>query len=273
MGMRFWLAIMASVSMLLTGCQQQEPEKPREIRVGVIAGPETVLMETVKKIAKEKYGLNIKIVEFNDYNMPNVALSDAAIDANVFQHQPFLEHSILKDSFDLIPLGRTFIYPMGIYSKHYKNIADLPEGAVVAIPNDPSNQARALLLLAKSGLITLKSNVNIFATPMDIIQNPKKIVVKPIDAALLARELPNVALAIINTNFALSAHLLPHRDGLVLEGAETFYANVIAVRTPDKNNPDLQKLIAAFQSPEVVTTAESLFQGQAIPAWITPPPK
>ncbi|MFU8798235.1 MAG: MetQ/NlpA family ABC transporter substrate-binding protein, partial [Gammaproteobacteria bacterium] len=209
-------------------------------------------------------------VTFNDYYMPNVALNDQSIDANAFLHQPFLEQIILKSSFDIIPFGKTFIYPMGIYSKKYKSLQDVPNGVTVAIPNDPSNQARALLLLEKAGLITLQRNVNIFATPMDIEQNPKNIIIKPMDAALIARIYNSVDLAAINTTFALPMQLLPHRDGLVAEGPESFYANIIAIRSDDKRNPDLEKLVRAFQSKEVIKKAEKLFQGQAIPAWDKP---
>ena len=254
---------------LLLGCQKKEAE-PQQIRVGIVAGPETQLLKIVKKVAKEKYGLNVIIVEFKDYNIPNVALNDHSIDANAFQHKPYLDETVLKSSFDLTTLGKTFIYPMGAYSKKYKTIQELPENAIVAIPNDPSNQARALLLLEKAGLITLEKNTNGLPHPMDILQNPKKIVLKPVDAALLVSELLNVDLAIINTNFALSANLLPHRDGLVIEGSDSLYTNIIAIRSEDKNNPNLQKLKEAFQSPEVMAEAEKLFQGQAIPAWTAP---
>jgi D-methionine transport system substrate-binding protein len=251
---------------LLSGCGEKNAEN-QEIRVGTVTGPEIELLKVVKKVAKERYDLNVIIVAYKDYDMPNVALNDNNIDANAFQHQPYLEHIILKSSFDLIPLGKTFIYPMGAYSKKYKTIQELPQGAIVAVPNDPSNQARALLLLEKAGLITLAKNVNVFATPLDIIQNPKKIVIKSMDAAQLVKILPEVDLATINTGFALTAHLLPHRDGLVMEGPESLYANIIAIRGEDKHSPKLQKLLEAFQSPEVIAAAEKLFQGQAIPAW------
>jgi D-methionine transport system substrate-binding protein len=262
-------ACLLSLALLLSGCSKKETES-HEIRIGTVSGPETKLLKTVQKVAKAKYDLDVVIVEFKDYNMPNVALNDHNIDANAFQHQPYLEESTLRSSFDLIPLGKTFIYPMGIYSKKYKTIQELPEGAIVAVPNDPSNESRALLLLEKAGLITLTKNVNTFAKPMDVIQNPKKIVIKPMDAALLAKELPNVDLAAINTNFALAADLLPNKDGLVIEGTDSLYANVVAIRAEDKNSPKLQQLMEAFQSPEVIAEAEKLFQGQAIPAWISP---
>lgn len=249
----------------LTACQ--EKSKPNEIRLGTIAGPETELAYVAKQVAKEKYGLDIRIVQFSDYTMPNTALADGSIDANMFQHVPYLDEAIKAKGYQLTAIGKVFIYPVAIYSKKIKKLADLPIGATVAIPNDPSNEARALLLLSKAGLITLKSNAGVNATIADISDNPKKLNIKEIDAAQLPRVLKDVDLAVINTNYAAVANLLPSRDGLFVEDANSPYANVVVVRTADKDDPKYQKLIAAFHSEEVLKEANKLFAGQAIPAW------
>ncbi|MGB6976386.1 MAG: MetQ/NlpA family ABC transporter substrate-binding protein [Gammaproteobacteria bacterium] len=255
--------------LAITACSQNKTEAANQIRVGTIAGPETELMEIAKQVAAQKYNLNIKIVQFEDYTMPNEALADGSIDANAFQHLPYLQAAMKAKGYKLTVAGKTFIYPMGIYSKRITNLAQLRDGATVAIPNDPSNEARALLLLQSAKLITLKPNTDISATITDIQRNPKHLVIKEIDAAQLPRVLPDVDLATINTNYAMVANLLPTRDALFIENPDSPYANLIVVRAGDENKPQFQKLVAAIHSPEVLQKAQKLFQGQAIPAWDT----
>jgi YaeC family lipoprotein len=253
-------------SFILGGCNKKSTDHS-VLKVGTIAGPETELMHIVKDVAKKNYGLNIEVVEFTDYNIPNVALNDGSIDANAFQHPPYLDETLKKTNFKLASIGKTIIYPVGAYSKKIKTITELPQKAVVAIPSDPTNQARALLLLEKENLIQLKKTEGSPVTPMDIIKNDKQLVIKSMDAALLTRILPDVDLAIINTTFASIAGLLPQRDALVVEGPDSIYANIIVVREADKDKPEMKQLVQAFQSQEVEAAAEKLFQGQAIPAW------
>lgn len=251
-------------ALLLSACGNHDENV---IKVGTVAGPETKLMEVAKQVAKKKYGLKVKIVQFTDYAMPNIALNDGSIDVNMTQHLPYLEETVKAKGFKLAPIGKTFIYPMGLYSNKIKSLADLPKSATVAIPNDPSNGARALLLLEQAGLIKLNPGVADEAKISDIILNPKDINIKELDAAGLPRVLPDVDLAAINTNYAMLAGLLPSRDALAVENKSSPYANIIATRLADRNNPKLLELVKAFQSQPVLDEAKKLFQGQAIPAW------
>lgn len=258
------IILVCSFVLLMTGCHRET--KPNQLRVGTIAGPETQLMETAKEIAA-KHGLDIEIVQFSDYTLPNQALVDGSIDANMFQHYPYLQAEIAAKHYKIMPIARTFIYPMAAYSKKIKNISELKNGAIIAIPNDPSNEARALLLLQQAKLIQLKPNAGILATTTDIKNNPKNLVIKEMDAAQLPRVLPDVDLAIINTNYAMEAELLPTRDGLIVEPSSSPYANLVVVRTADKTDPRFLKLVSALHSAEVLNKAQQLFNGQAIPAW------
>lgn len=258
----FTIIVMA---FLLAACNQQQSKNT--IKVGTIAGPETQLMEAAKEVAVKKYDLNIEIVQFNDYAMPNEALADGSIDANVFQHKPYLDQSIAARGYPLVSIGKTFIYPMAIYSNKFKKLSQLPDEATIAIPNDPSNEARALLLLQDAKLITLKANAGASATVTDIASNPNAFTFKEIDAAQLTRVLNDVDAAVINTNYAMLANLMPKRNGLFVEPASSPYANLIVVRSKDRNNEQLQELVKALHSQMVQQRAEILFKGQAIPAW------
>lgn len=238
-----------------------------EITVGTIAGPETEVMEAAVKVAKDKFGLDVKIVEFNDYVTPNVALADGQLDANAFQHQPYLDRMINDRGFELVAVGNTFVYPIGGYSEKYKNIADLPEGATIAVPNDPSNEGRTLLLLEKHGLIKLKDSSNLEASILDIAENPKNFQFKEIEAPQLPRVLPEVDLAFINSSFAVPAGLLPSEHSIIVEDKESPYVNLIAVRKGDESKEEIKQLVEAYQSPEVEAKALELFKGGAVPGW------
>ncbi|MFA6301723.1 MAG: MetQ/NlpA family ABC transporter substrate-binding protein [Legionella sp.] len=241
--------------------------KPSEntLVVGTIAGPETELVETAKQVAHDKYNLNIKIVAFNDYNLPNEALQDGSLDANVYQHLPYLKAAIKAHHYKIQAVGRTFVYPMGIYSKKIKNLKELPEKAIIALPNDPSNEMRALLLLQKAGLITLKNNN--LAGLQDISDNPKQLQFKEMDAAQLPRILPDVDAALINTNFALPAGLHPSHDALFTEDKDSLYANIIVIRKDTNKKEQIDLFIKALNSDEVKDKAQNLFGDAAIPAW------
>ncbi len=250
--------------ILLTACQSQNKNT---IKIGTISGPETELMEVAKQVAKTKYHLDVQIVEFTDYIQPNAALNDGSIDANMFQHQPYLAQQIKDRHYALVSIGKTFVYPMGVYSSKIKNLQNLPNGALISIPNDPSNEGRALLLLQKAGLIKLNNPAELFATPRDIVMNPKQMTFKELDAAQLTRSLPDVDAAVINTNYAVPAGLSPTKDAIFLEGPDSPYANIIVIRTDRQNDPRLKQLVAAFQSEEVINAARKIFNDQAIPAW------
>ncbi len=251
--------------LFLAGCHSSQDKNV--LKVGTISGPETELVETAKDVAKKQFGLDVKIIEFTDYLQPNAALNEGSIDVNAFQHQPFLDQQIKDKHYDLVTVGKTFLYPMGIYSEKIKNIHDLPAGSIVALPNDTSNEGRALLLLQKAKLIKLKKEAGIYATPNDIIDNPKKLVFKELDASQVARTLPDVTIALINTNYAVAAGLSPQKDAIFLEGKDSPYVNIIVVRRDEQNEPRIKQFIAAYQSDAVKNAAKQIFKGQAIPAW------
>lgn len=255
------LSILAFFS-LLGGCN---PPSPNTIMVGTISGPETELVEVAQKVAHERYGLDVKIIEFNDYNLPNEALQDGSLDVNVYQHLPYLQAASKAHGYHLEVLGKTFVYPTGIYSTKIKSLQHLPDHALVAIPNDPSNEARALLLLQKAKLITLHTQQN--ASLQDIASNPKKLRFTELDAAQLPRILADVDAAIINTTFAIPAGLNPARDALLIEGKDSPYANLIVIRQNSTKKPQLELFVKALNSPEVKAKAHELFGDAAIPAW------
>lgn len=264
------LAVLSSLILFLSGCHDSKNQNSEVIKVGTIAGPETKLMEVAKTVASRDYGLDIVIITFSDYNTPNEALNEGSIDANAFQHLPYLQQSIAAHGYKIKSIAKTFIYPMGLYSRQYHDLTELPQGALVAIPNDPSNEARALLLLQNARLITLKDGGNASSMPVDILTNPKQLKIKPIDAAQLPRTLPDVALAAINTNYAALADLSPEKDALFMEDKNSPYANLIVVRDQHHQETETlnqQHLVDAFHSSDVKEAANRLFNGQAIPAW------
>lgn len=246
----------------LVACNQHSSNT---LVIGAIAGPETELIETAKHVAKNKYGLDIKIITFNDYNLPNEALQDGSLDANVYQHLPYLQTAIKSHRYHLEMIGRTFVYPVGIYSKKFKTLNELPEKAIIAIPNDPSNESRALQLLEKANLITLKNTEN--TGLKDIATNPRNFQFKEMDAAQLPRILPDVDAAVINTTFALPAGLTPARDALFTEDKDSPYANIIVIRSDNPKKAKLQLFVKALNSDEVKEKANALFGDAAIPAW------
>ncbi|MDM9625699.1 MetQ/NlpA family ABC transporter substrate-binding protein [Rhizobium sp. S152] len=237
-----------------------------DIKVGVTPGEHAQIMEKVAEIAKTK-GLNIEIVEFSDYVVPNQALNDGDIQANSFQHQPYLDNQIADRKFDLVSIGTTITTPMGVYSKKVKSLDELKEGATVAIPNDPTNGGRALLVLASKGLIKFKDNPGVKVTVADIIDNPKKIDFAEIDAAQLPRSLDDVDAAVINTNYAMEAGLHPKTDAIAIEGEKSPYANVIVVRTADKDAPWAKTLVESYHDESIRKFINEQFKGALIPSW------
>ena len=258
---------------LVTGCGKSEPAKPaaapaadKPLKVGVTAGPHAQILEVVKKVA-EKDGLKIQIVEFNDYIQPNVALNQGDIDINSFQHLPYLENIVKDRKYDIVLLAKTITFPMGIYSKKLKNVKDINDGATIAIPNDPTNGGRALALFEQAGLIKLKPGLGHKASVIDIVDNPKKLKIKELDAAQIPRSLDDLDLAAINTNYAMPAGLNPGKDSLLLEDPNSPYANILAVRGKDKDNPLYQKFVKAYQSDEVKKFVNEQFKGSIVVAW------
>ncbi|MGE8489828.1 MAG: MetQ/NlpA family ABC transporter substrate-binding protein [Paraburkholderia nemoris] len=236
------------------------------IKVGVTGGPHAQIMEVVKTVAA-KNGLNIKIVEFSDYVQPNAALAGGDLDANSYQHDPYLQAQVKDRGYKLIRIADTVTYPMGIYSKKVKTLAELQPGAKIAVPNDPTNGGRALLLLQKQGLLKLRPDAGLKATPLDVVDNPKKLKIVELDAAQIPRSLNDVDAAAINTNFAMEAGLKPKQDAIAIEDPKGPYVNIIAIREADKSKPWVAKLVAAYHSPEVKQFVESKFGGAVITAW------
>jgi D-methionine transport system substrate-binding protein len=239
------------------------------IKVGTIAGPDAQIWQVVQKVAKRE-GLNVKVIEFNDYVQPNAALDAGDLDANSFQHQPYLDSQIKQRGYKIVNAGLTYISPLGVYSKKLKSLKDVPQGAKIAVPNDPSNENRALLLLQSQGVIKLKAGAGTNgnnATPLDVADNPKKVKLVELDAAQLPRTLADVDAAAINTNFALAAGLQPTKDAIALEDVHSPYANLIAVRAKDKDQPWVKKLVAAYQSDDVRQFLKSEFKGSVVPSF------
>lgn len=255
------LIIAATLAVLAAGSALAE-----DIKVGVSAGEHAKIMEKVAEVAKTK-GLNIDIVEFSDYVVPNQALNDGDINANSFQHQPYLDNQIADRKFDLVSIGKTITTPMGVYSKKVKSLDELKEGSTVAIPNDPTNGGRALLVLAAKGLIKFKEDAGIKVTPADIIDNPKKIEFAEIDAAQLPRSLDDVDAAVINTNYAMEAGLNPKKDAIAIEGEQSPYANVIVVRTADKDAAWAKTLVEAYHDESIRKFIEEEYKGALIASW------
>ncbi|MCR4431760.1 MAG: MetQ/NlpA family ABC transporter substrate-binding protein [Tepidanaerobacteraceae bacterium] len=240
--------------------------KPVTIKVGASPIPHAEILNVIKPML-EKEGIKLEIIEFTDYNQPNLQLADKQLDANYFQHIPYLEKFSKDHNLDLTYIAKVHIEPMGVYSIKVKNLNDLKEGDSVAIPNDPTNGGRALLLLQKTGLLKLKDGVGINATVNDISENPKKLKIQELEAATLPRVLQDVDAAVINTNYALEAKLVPAKDALAIESADSPYVNILAVRKGDENRPELKKLAEALNSPEVKKFIEDKYQGAVVPAF------
>ncbi|WP_458525893.1 MetQ/NlpA family ABC transporter substrate-binding protein [Onishia taeanensis] len=248
---------------LLAGCGSDDDQP---LKIGTVAGPETEVMQVALDVAKQDYDLNAEIVEFTDYVSPNAALADGSLDANAYQHEPYMQSMVEDRGYDFAIAGRTFVYPIGAYSEQFDRIEDLPEGAVIALPNDPSNEGRSLILMHNQGLIELEDPQNLEATPIDIIDNPNDFEFREIEAAQLPRVLPDVDLAFINNTFAQPAGLSLD-DALIKEGPESPYVNLIVVRGGDEDREAIQQLVNAYQSDAVAAKAEELFKGAAVPGW------
>jgi len=256
------LASLAASLLFLCGCS-----KPSNgLKVAATAVPHAQMLEFIKPDLKAQ-GINLLIIVTDDYNMPNRALAQKEVDANFFQHVPFLDEQIRQFHYRIQNFGAIEIEPMGIYSKKISSLSDLKNKAVIAVPNDPSNEARALLLLQAQGLITLDHPKNLNATIANIKSNPKQLKFIEVDAAMLPRSLPDVDAAVINTNYALEAKLNPLTDALALEGKDSPYANILAIRTGDEDRPDLIALKAAMTSDKMRDFIEKTYKGAVLPAF------
>lgn len=236
------------------------------VTVGATPVPHAEILEFVKPILRAE-GIELNIVEFTDYVLPNLALGDGELDANYFQHIPYLEAFAADHRLDLQVLVGVHIEPIGLYSQRVSSLDELRSGAVIAIPNDATNGGRALLLLQEAGLIGLADGVGIDATVFDVVDNPRNVRFQELEAALLPRALADVDAAVINTNYALEAGLVPLQDAIVIEGAESPYVNVVAVRTGDENDPALVKLADVLTRPEVRQFILDEYEGAVVPVF------
>lgn len=239
---------------------------PVKIRIAATPGPHAQILEAVKPVAAKK-GIDLQIVEFSDYVVPNVALDSGEIEANSFQHQPYLDNQVKDRGYKIVSVGRTVNFPMGFYSKKFKNFDEIPAGSKISIQNDPTNGGRALLLLQDKGLIKLKDGVGVKPSPLDVVENPKKFQFIEIDAAQSPRALDDVAAAAINTNYATQAGLDPVKDPILRENPVGPYVNVIAVRVADKEKPWVKDLVEAYRSPEVKAFIAEKFKGSVLASW------
>jgi len=261
MSKRFLLKSVAAVAIAAACLPALAQDKP--LKIGVTAGPHAQIFEQVKKIV-ERDGLKIQIVEFTDYIQPNAALSSGDLDANSYQHKPFLDQQIKDRGYKFVNVGYTVNFPIGLYSKKVKSLAELKEGAKFGIPNDPTNGGRVLLVLQEKGLIKLKPEAGLKATPLDVIDNPKKLKFVELEAAQLPRSLDDLDAAAINTNYALPAGLVPSRDAIAQESPKSPYVNLIAVREQDKDKPWVAKIVRAYQSEEIRKFIQIEFKGAVL---------
>lgn len=228
--------------------------------------PHAEILEFVKP-ALAKEGVDLKVKVFTDYIQPNLQVAEKRLDANFFQHQPYLDEFNKAKGTTLVAVTGVHLEPLGAYSSKIKKIEELPGGANVVIPNDATNGGRALLLLAKAGVITLKDPTNILSTIKDIAQNPKDLKFRELEAATIPRVLTQVDLALINTNYALEAKLDPSKDALVIEGNDSPYVNILVSRADNKDSDAMKKLAAALHSPEVKQFITEKYKGAVLPAF------
>ena len=252
------------LAFAIAGCgtnTNQSSQAPKEIKIGATAGPHAQVAEAVAKEAK-KQGIDLKVVEFSDYVTPDKALADGDIQLNAYQHVPFMENFNKQNGSKLVAIGKTILMPMGLYSNSVHSAADVPEGSIVAIPNDPTNGGRGLALLAKAGLITLKDGVGFKATVADITSNPKNLQIQELEAAQLPRSLDDVVVAAIPMNYVQSAGLNVEKQGFFLEPKdEPLAVMILAVREQDKDNETYKKIADIYKSDAIKQYIDETFKG------------
>ena len=270
------LSLLLATALFLVACgnknenkestsSQSGAAKTEKLIVGATPIPHAELLNLVKDDLK-KEGIELEVVEFNDYVQPNKALADKSIDANFFQHVPYMEDFGKKNHIDMVAVGNIHLEPMALYSKKIKNINDLKNGDTLIIPNDPTNGGRALILLDKAGIIKLKDNTKLDSTPADIIKNPKNIKIETLSNEQIAPRLSEVAGAIINSNFAIDAKVTKN-EIILIEGKDSPYVNVVTVLKENQNDERVKKLVKALQSEKVKKYIEEKYDGRVIPAF------
>lgn len=271
-----FIVSLIALSLTLTGCSSKpapnkDADKPAEkkiVKVGATAVPHAEILETIKPKLAEK-GIDLEIVVFNDYVQPNLATDKGDIDANFFQHTPYLESFNADHKLNLVTIAKVHVEPMGIYSKKVKDIKDFAKGGTIAIPNDPSNGARALMLLQSAGVIKLKEGFDVKGTVQDVIENTKELKLITIDAAQLPRVLDDAQVvgAVINTNYALEAKLDPLKDALHIESKDSPFPNILVTKAERADDPLLKQVAEELNTPEVKKFIEENYKGAIIPAF------
>ncbi|WP_445525156.1 MetQ/NlpA family ABC transporter substrate-binding protein [Streptomyces cyslabdanicus] len=263
-----------ALTLGLTACGSEsgsaKADADAALTVGATPNPQGEILTYVKDHLAKKAGLKLEVKEFTDYVTPDTAVQQGQLDANYFQHKPYLDDFNKKNGTDLVPVpgGAVHLEPLGVYSKSVKKLADLKKGATVAVPNDTTNEARALKLLEANGLIKLKAGAGYDATPKDVTSNPKNIQFKELEAAQLPRSLGDVDAAVINGNYALEAKLSPAKDAIAAEAAQgNPYANILVVKKGNENDPRVKKLAELLTSPEVKKFIEDKYNGAVVPAF------
>ena len=258
--------LISVLALLLVGCKEDTVNKDKVLNIGASPVPHGEILNFVKPILAER-GIELNIIEFSDYITPNLALDVGEIDANFFQHIPYMEAFKEEHGLNIVSIGGVHIEPMGAYSNKIDSIDDLGENSIIAIPNDPTNEGRALLLLQSQGLIKLRDEKNLAQTPRDIVENKKKLEFKELEAATLPRVLDDVDIAIINTNYALNANLNPKYDSLLVESKDSPYINIISVRERDKDSEKLNILMEALNSEDTRVYIEEKYDGTVFPGF------
>ncbi|MGW0533830.1 MetQ/NlpA family ABC transporter substrate-binding protein [Streptomyces sp. NPDC003032] len=260
-----------ALTLGLTACGAGSDKGPDgdKLVVGATPTPAGEVLTYIKENLAKKAGLDLQITEFTDYVTPNTALQEGSLDANLYQHTPYLKDFNASKKTELVPVTEVYLPPMGVYAKNdekLKDIGKLRAGATVAVPNDTTNEGRALQLLASKGVIGLKKGAGSTATPEDITSNPKKLTIKPLDPAQLPRSLEDLDAAVINNNYALDAGLSPKKDAILLESPKSNpYNNVLAVKKGDEDDPRVRKLAKLLTSPEVKRFIEGKYKGSVLP--------
>ena len=257
---RLVLALALALPLIARPAMAEAP-----LRVGTSAGPYAEILDYAAKLAKAQ-GLDVTVIEFTDYTIPNEAMARGDLDASNFQNVPYMTNANRTRGYDIVAIAPSIVVPLGVYSKRVTSIAALPDGAQIAIPNDPANEGRALLLLSQHGLITLQPGIGLAATVLDIAANPKHFQFRELDAAQLPRALDDVAAGAVNLNYAIPAGIDP-KSALIREDKDTPYGLVWTTLAKDRNNARVLKLIAIYRSPEVRKFILDRFGGTIIPTW------
>lgn len=237
-----------------------------DLKIGATPVPHAELLELIRPALREQ-GVNLEVVEFNDYVQPNLATASGSLQANFFQHRPYLDSFVSEHGVDLLAVADIHIEPMGMYSRKFSRLEDLPSGARIAIPNDPTNGGRALLLLARHGVIGLRNPDDIKTTVLDVTANERRLSFVELEAALLPRTLDDVDASIINTNFAMAAGLSPLKDAIIIEDSTSPYVNVVVTTSAQKDSEDLHKVIEALRSEQVRSYITDKYQGAVVPVF------